>query len=201
LPDPARATPRARTRRVLPDRHHFVDAARKTVGIGSVGTRCFVVLLAGRDAGGPLLLQLKGARQSVVESHLPSGPHVHPGHRVVTGQRLLRAAGGLLPGWTTGPRGRASYWRRLPDAKGGTDVGVMDPAELPRYARLCGNAPARAHARTGDRAATAACLGGADTFERAVAGFAFRHADQTTADHTTPGAAIAAGVITAAPWV
>ncbi|MFF7329093.1 DUF2252 domain-containing protein [Streptomyces sp. NPDC090306] len=188
-------------RRVLLDRYRFVDAARKTVGIGGVGTRCFVVLLAGRDADDPLFLQLKEARRSAVEEHLPSGPYVHPGQRVVTGQRLLQAAGDIFLGWTTGPQGRAYYWRQLRDTKGGVDVGVMDPPELLRYARLCGSALARAHARTGDRTAIAAYLGGADTFDRAVADFAVRYADQTAADHASLGAAIAAGVITAAPGV
>ncbi|MER6343705.1 DUF2252 domain-containing protein [Streptomyces sp. NPDC001595] len=188
-------------RRLLLDRYRFVDAARKVVGVGSVGTRCFIVLLIGRDADDPLFLQIKEARKSVLEDHLPSGPYDHPGHRVVAGQRLLQAAGDIFLGWMSGPQGRAYYWRRLRDMKGSADVAGMSPAELRAYAGLCGTALARAHARSGDRIAIAAYLGGADTFDRAVADFALRYADQTTADHTTLGAAVAAGVVTAAPEV
>ncbi|MBK3577210.1 DUF2252 domain-containing protein [Streptomyces sp. MBT65] len=186
-------------RRLLLDRYRFVDAARKVVGVGSVGTRCFIVLLAGRDQDDPLFLQIKEARKSVLEEHLPSGPYVHPGHRVVAGQRLLQAASDIFLGWMTGPQGRAFYWRQLRDMKGSADVAGMKPAELLAYARLCGTALARAHARSGDRVAIAAYLGGTDTFEHAVADFALSYATQTTADHATLGAAVAAGVVTAAP--
>ncbi|WP_330304039.1 MULTISPECIES: DUF2252 domain-containing protein [unclassified Streptomyces] len=188
-------------RRLLLDRYRFVDAARKVVGVGSVGTRCFIVLLAGRDADDPLFLQIKEAGKSVLEEHLPSGPYVHPGHRVVAGQRLLQAASDIFLGWMTGPQGRAFYWRQLRDMKGSADVAGMNPRDLRTYARLCGNALARAHARSGDRVAIAGYLGGADTFERAVADFALRYADQNAADHAALGAAVAAGVISAAPGV
>ncbi|WP_327404618.1 DUF2252 domain-containing protein [Streptomyces sp. NBC_01288] len=188
-------------RRLLLDRYRFVDAARKVVGVGSVGTRCFVVLLAGRDQDDPLFLQIKEARKSVLEEHLPNGPYVHPGHRVVAGQRLLQAASDIFLGWMTGPQGRAFYWRQLRDMKGSADVVGMGPRALTAYARLCGNALARAHARSGDRIAIAAYLGSTDTFERAVADFALSYAGQTTADHASLGAAVAAGVITAAPGV
>ncbi|MFJ4790547.1 DUF2252 domain-containing protein [Streptomyces sp. NPDC088794] len=191
----------AEERRLLLDRYRFVDAARKVVGVGSVGTRCFIVLLAGRDQDDPLFLQIKEARKSVLEEHLPNGPYVHPGHRVVAGQRLLQAAGDIFLGWMTGPQGRAFYWRQLRDMKGSADVAGMSPADLLGYARLCGTALARAHARSGDRVAIAAYLGGADTFERAVADFAFTYADQTTADHAALGAAVAAGVVRATPEV
>ncbi|WP_406329325.1 DUF2252 domain-containing protein [Streptomyces sp. NBC_00203] len=188
-------------RRLLLDRYRFVDAARKVVGVGSVGTRCFIVLLAGRDADDPLFLQIKEAGKSVLEEHLPSGPYVHPGHRVVAGQRLLQAASDIFLGWMTGPQGRAFYWRQLRDMKGSADVAGMNPRDLRTYARLCGNALARAHARSGDRVAIAGYLGGADTFERAVADFALRYADQNAADHAALGAAVVAGVIPAAPGV
>ncbi|MFJ1805464.1 MULTISPECIES: DUF2252 domain-containing protein [unclassified Streptomyces] len=187
--------------RLLLDRYRFVDAARKVVGVGSVGTRCFIVLLAGRDTDDPLFLQIKEARASVLEEHLPNGPYVHPGHRVVAGQRLLQAAGDVFLGWMTGPQGRAFYWRQLRDLKGTGGVAGMSPAELTAYARLCGTALARAHARSGDRIAIAAYLGGADTFERAVADFALAYADRTTADHAALGAAVAAGVVRATPGV
>ncbi|KUO23123.1 DUF2252 domain-containing protein [Streptomyces dysideae] len=186
-------------RRLLLDRYRFVDAARKVVGVGSVGTRCFIVLLAGRDTDDPLFLQIKEARKSVIEEHLPSGPYVHHGHRVVAGQRLLQAASDIFLGWMTGPQGRAFYWRQLRDMKASADIAGMTPPELRRYAHLCGTALARAHARSGDRIAIAAYLGGADTFERAVADFALAYAAQTTADHAALCAAVAAGVVTAAP--
>ncbi|OSZ55474.1 hypothetical protein OQI_38305, partial [Streptomyces pharetrae CZA14] len=115
----------AEERRLLLDRYRFVDAARKVVGVGSVGTRCFIVLLEGRDADDPLFLQVKEAGTSVLEEHLPSGPYDHPGHRVVAGQRLLQAAGDIFLGWMTGPQGRSYYWRQLRDMKGSADVAGM----------------------------------------------------------------------------
>ncbi|MHB9862355.1 DUF2252 domain-containing protein [Streptomyces sp. YIM S03343] len=184
-------------RRLLLDRYRFVDAARKVVGVGSVGLRCFIVLLAGKDDDDPLFLQIKEARKSVLEDHLPSGPIIHAGHRVVAGQRLLQAASDIFLGWMSGPQGRAFYWRQLRDMKGSADIAGMGPAELLPYARLCGTALARAHARSGDRVAIAGYLGGADTFERAIADFALRYADQTTADHTALVAAVDAGVVPA----
>jgi uncharacterized protein (DUF2252 family) len=188
-------------RRLLLDRYRFVDAARKVVGVGSVGTRCFIVLLAGRDAEDPLFLQIKEAGQSILEEHLPNGPYAHPGHRVVAGQRLLQATSDIFLGWMTGPQGRAFYWRQLRDMKGSADVAGMSPRRLQSYAGLCGNALARAHARSGDRMAIAGYLGGADTFDRAVADFAVRYADQNLADHAALGAAVVAGVVQAAPGV
>ncbi|MEU0412640.1 DUF2252 domain-containing protein [Streptomyces griseorubiginosus] len=186
-------------RRLLLDRYRFVDAARKVVGVGSVGTRCFVVLLTGRDADDPLFLQIKEARPSVLEEHLPHGPYVHPGRRVVVGQRLLQAASDIFLGWMSGPQGRAFYWRQLRDMKGSADVVGMPPSDLTAYAVLCGTTLARAHARSGDRVAIAAYLGGADTFDHAVADFALTYATQTTKDHATLTTAIAAGVLRAAP--
>ncbi|MFF7932747.1 DUF2252 family protein [Streptomyces sp. NPDC007940] len=186
-------------RRLLLDRYRFVDAARKVVGVGSVGMRCFIVLLAGRDADDPLFLQIKEARTSVLEQHLPQGPYVHPGRRVVVGQRLLQSASDIFLGWMSGPQGRAYYWRQLRDMKGSADVAGMPPADLRAYARLCGTTLARAHARSGDRAAIAAYLGGADTFDQAVADFALAYAARTTSDHAILCAAIAAGVVRAAP--
>ncbi|MEU6540285.1 DUF2252 domain-containing protein [Streptomyces sp. NPDC047000] len=184
-------------RRLLLDRYRFVDAAHKVVGVGSVGLRCFIVLLTGRDDDDPLFLQIKEARRSVLEEHLPSGPLTHPGHRVVAGQRLLQAASDIFLGWMTGPQGRAFYWRQLRDMKGSADIVGLGPAQMLVYARLCGSALARAHARSGDRVAIAGYLGGSDTFERAVAEFALRYADQTAADHTALVAAVDAGVVEA----
>lgn len=183
-------------RRLLLDRYHFVDAARKVVGVGSVGTRCHIVLLAGRDADDPLFLQIKEAVRSVLEEHLPPGPYVHPGHRVVAGQRLLQAASDIFLGWMTGPQGRAFYWRQLRDMKGSADVESMSATELRSYARLCGTALARAHARSGDRIAIAAYLGGSDTFDRAITDFALRYATQNAADHAALTEAITSGRLT-----
>ncbi|MGD1217804.1 MULTISPECIES: DUF2252 domain-containing protein [Streptomyces] len=188
-------------RRLLLDRYRFVDAARKVVGVGSVGTRCFIVLLTGRDMTDPLFLQIKEAGRSVLEEHLPSGPYVHPGHRVVAGQRLLQAASDIFLGWMSGPQDRAYYWRQLRDMKTSADVAGMSPAVLRIYAGLCGTTLARAHARSGDRIAIASYLGGSDAFDRAVADFALRYADRTVEDHAALGAAVAAGVVRAAPGV
>ncbi|MEU9040509.1 MULTISPECIES: DUF2252 domain-containing protein [unclassified Kitasatospora] len=193
----------AESRRVLLDRYRFVDAATKVVGVGSVGTRCFIVLLEGRDGRDPLFLQLKEAGRSVLEDHLPPAkvdaevaPH-HGGRRVVTGQHLMQAASDIFLGWTTGPAGRHFYGRQLRDMKGSVEVGDMKPSGLRAYADLCGRTLARAHARTGDRLAIAGYLGSADTFAEAVAEFAVRYADRTEVDHRELVAAVADGRITA----
>ncbi|MET9610645.1 DUF2252 domain-containing protein [Streptomyces sp. NPDC006512] len=170
-------------RRLLLDRFRRVDVARKVVGVGSVGTRCFVMLLTGRDAGDPLFLQIKEAVPSVLEAHAGPSAHRHAGHRVVAGQRLLQAAGDIFLGWATGPGGRHFYWRQLRDMKGSAEIASMDPLLLEGYARLCGRTLARAHARTGDRFAIAGYLGAGDTFDEAVARFALDYADLTIADH------------------
>ncbi|MER5885003.1 DUF2252 domain-containing protein [Streptomyces sp. NPDC001941] len=191
----------AEERRLLLDRYRFVDAARKVVGVGSVGTRCYVLLLQGRDAGDPLFLQVKEAGRSVLEPHLGPGPHTHQGHRVVAGQRLTQAAGDIFLGWMTGPERRHFYWRQLRDMKGSADVDAMSPGLLREYGELCGRALARAHARSGDRIALAAYLGAGDVFDRAVGDFAVRYADQNADDHAVLTAAIASGDVTAAPGV
>ncbi|GAA1393331.1 DUF2252 domain-containing protein [Kitasatospora putterlickiae] len=193
----------AEDRRVLLDRFRLTDAARKVVGVGSVGTRCFILLLEGRDERDPLFLQIKEAGRSVLEQHLPAtrptaeAPVVHGGHRVVTGQRLLQAASDIFLGWTTGPAGRYFYGRQLRDMKGSADVAGMTPRDLRAYADLCGRALARAHARSGDRIAIAGYLGGSDTFAEAVAAFALQYADRTAADHAALEAAIDDGALTA----
>lgn len=181
----------------LLDRYRFVEAARKAVGIGSVGTRCFIVLLMGRDEQDPLFLQIKEAGRSVLEDHLPADGHGHHGHRVVAGQKLLQAGGDIFLGWTTGPAGRHFYVRQLRDMKGSAVVETMTPDVLRQYAELCGNALARAHARSGDRIAIAGYLGNADTFDRAVADFALHYADQTALDHALLTAAVSDGAVTA----
>ncbi|MEU3750424.1 MULTISPECIES: DUF2252 domain-containing protein [Streptomyces] len=186
-------------RRILLDRYRFVDAARKVVGVGSVGTRCFVLLLEGRDDGDPLMLQIKEAGPSVLEPYLPATEYDHQGRRVVCGQRLTQAASDIFLGWMTGPEQRHFYWRQLRDMKGSAEVETMTPAMLRTYARLCGRALARAHARSGDRIAIAGYLGSSDVFDRSVADFSLAYAGQNADDYAALGAAIAAGVVTAAP--
>ncbi|MEU9997123.1 DUF2252 domain-containing protein [Streptomyces sp. NPDC050848] len=188
-------------RRLLLDRFHYVDAARKVVGVGSVGTRCFILLLEGRDDGDPLMLQIKEAGRSVLEAYLPPSVYGHQGQRVVRGQRLTQAASDIFLGWMTGPEKRHFYWRQLRDMKGSAEVETMSPATLRAYAGLCGRALARAHARSGDRIAIAAYLGSSDVFDRAVADFAIRYTDQNADDYAALGAAIASGMVTAAPGI
>ncbi|MEV6327810.1 DUF2252 domain-containing protein [Streptomyces sp. NPDC051909] len=188
-------------RRLLLDRFHFVDAARKVVGVGSVGTRCFILLLQGRDDSDPLFLQIKEAGASVLEEYLAPSAFTHHGRRVVCGQRLTQAASDIFLGWMTGPEQRHFYWRQLRDMKGSAEVETMSPSLLREYARLCGRALARAHARSGDRIAIAAYLGTSDVFDRALADFALRYAGQNADDYAALSAAIASGVVTAAPGV
>ncbi|MEV8531814.1 DUF2252 domain-containing protein [Streptomyces sp. NPDC051211] len=180
-------------RRTLLDRFRLHDAARKVVGVGSVGTRCFIALFTGRDTDDPLFLQIKEATASVLEPHLGASPHEHAGHRVVHGQRMLQAAGDIFLGWATGPEGRHFYWRQLRDMKGSADVASMGPRMLRGYAALCGSALARAHARTGDRIAIAAYLGRKDSFDRAIADFAARYAEQSVVDHAALRSALTQG--------
>ncbi|MFC5805250.1 DUF2252 domain-containing protein [Streptomyces formicae] len=188
-------------RRVLLDRFRFTEAARKVVGVGSVGTRCYVALLTGRDTDDPLFLQIKEAQRSVLEPHLPRSAYRHQGQRVVAGQRLLQAASDIFLGWVSGPQGRHFYWRQLRDMKGTAEIGDMSPSVLRDYAGLCGRALARAHARSGERVAIAAYLGGSDRFDRAMADFALAYADRTAADHTDLRAAVDSGAIKATTGV
>ncbi|MET8774727.1 DUF2252 domain-containing protein [Nocardia sp. NPDC004654] len=185
-------------RRVLLDRHRLVDVARKVVGVGSVGTRCFIVLLADRDTAGPLFLQVKEAEESVLSPHLAPSRFQHQGHRVVHGQRLTQAASDIFLGWATGPEGRHYYWRQLRDMKGSALLENMSRPVLTAYARLCGQSLARAHARSGDRVAIAAYLGAGDAFDRAMVDFALAYADQTLDDHKALLAAIESGRVRAA---
>jgi uncharacterized protein (DUF2252 family) len=184
-------------RRALLSRYRLVDAAVKVVGVGSVGTRCFVVLLEGRTTGDPLFLQVKEAEESVLSAHLGPSAYRHQGRRVVAGQQLTQAASDIFLGWATGPAGRFFYVRQLRDMKGSVEVGRLTAPMLARYAAVCGEALARAHARSGDRAAIAAYLGRGDTFDGAVAEWALSCADRTDADHAALLAAIDAGRITA----
>jgi len=184
-------------RRHLLDRFRFVDAARKVVGVGSVGTRAYVVLLEGRDQDDPLFLQVKEAGASVLEGHVASNTYEHHGHRVVAGQRLMQAASDIFLGWFRGTEGRDFYWRQLKDMKGSADVEGMTPDELVIYAGLCGWTLARAHARSGDRVQIAGYLGKTERFDRAIADFAKGYADQTERDHAALCAAVKSGRVAA----
>lgn len=188
-----RATLEADRRHVL-ENFSYVDLARKVVGVGSVGTRAFIVLLEGRDAQDPLFLQVKEATRSVLEDHLPASKYANPGERVVRGQRMMQATSDIFLGWTKGIQAdRYFYWRQLRDMKTSAVVESMNPGTLNFYATLCGWTLARAHARSGDVVALAAYLGDQDTFEKAITDFAVRYADQNEQDYQAFTAAIAAG--------
>jgi uncharacterized protein (DUF2252 family) len=180
-------------RRHLLDRYRFVDVARKVVGLGSVGTRAYVVLLEGRDQDDPLFLQVKEAGASVLESYVKSNTYEHHGHRVVAGQRLMQAASDIFLGWFRGTEGRDFYWRQLRDMKGSAEVERMSPDELVLYAGLCGWALARAHARSGERVQIAAYLGKSERFDGAIANFAEIYADQVERDHAALCTAVKSG--------
>ena len=184
-------------RKHLLEQYEFVDLARKVVGVGSVGTRCFIALLAGRDDADPLFLQVKEAQSSVLERHLPKSRFRNHGQRVVAGQRFMQASSDIFLGWIRAPGGIDFYWRQLRDMKGSAVVEEMVPDGYRAYAGLCGWALARAHARSGDRIAIAAYLGKSDAFAKAVADFSETYADQTERDHQTMLDAIAKGKIKA----
>ena len=177
-------------RRGLLGAFRFVDMARKVVGVGSVGTRCWVVLLSGRDENDPLLLQVKEAEPSILAGHVPGRPgtdHRSEGERVVSGQRRMQAVGDIFLGWQTvvGADGRARdfYVRQLRDWKGSAIVEGMDPNAMRFYGALCGWTLARAHARTGDRIAIAGYLGDTAAFDHALLDFAERYADRNERDY------------------
>jgi len=169
-------------RRVILDRYHIVDVARKVVGVGSVGTRCAVALLMA-DKHDPLFLQFKEARASVLEAHAGKSRYENQGERVVTGQRMLQSASDVFLGWTRDDDGRDYYFRQLRDMRMKIDVGAMSRAEWTEYVELCGWALARAHARTGDPARIAGYLGKSGAFDEAIEEFAVAYADQTERDH------------------
>jgi uncharacterized protein (DUF2252 family) len=175
----------------------FVDMARKVVGVGSVGTRAWILLLRGRDNRDPLLLQAKEAEASVLERYLPPSVYDNHGERVVRGQRLMQAASDIFLGWQRAAGfddvPRDFYLRQLHDWKGGVDVEVMTVAGALLYARVCGETLARAHARSGDRVAIAAYLGSKDTFDRAISEFSAAYADQNERDYTAFTEAVASG--------
>ena len=178
-----RATLQDDQRRLL-ERFEIVDMARKVVGVGSVGTRAFIVLLQGRDARDPLFLQVKEATASVLEGHLPRSRYRQHGERVVQGQRMMQAASDIYLGWTKQVKpNRHFYWRQLRDMKGSVDVELVKPVGLTFYARTCGWTLARAHARSGDPVAIAEYLGDSDALDKSVTDFSERYADQNEQDY------------------
>jgi len=182
-------------RREFLERFRFTDFALKVVGVGSVGTRCFVFVLEGRDEGDPLILQAKEATASVLEGHAGDSSYRHHGERVVMGQRLMQATPDIFLGWTSGPAGRHFYIRQLWDMKGSVDTATLRPRGLGLYGGLCAWALARAHSRSGDSVAISSYLGTGDAFDGAVADFAETYADVNEADHRAYRAAIADGRI------
>jgi uncharacterized protein (DUF2252 family) len=188
-------------RRRLLERYRYVHAARKVVGVGSVGTRAFIMLLLGRDDNDPLFLQFKEAEASVLEPFLSKSKFANHGQRVVEGQRLTQAASDIMLGHirAEGVDGvkRDYYVRQLWDAKGSALVELMEPTMMGLYAKACGAELARAHARSGDAIAIASYLGTNNTFDRALALFAESYADQNERDYETLTAAVTNGQIKA----
>jgi uncharacterized protein (DUF2252 family) len=188
-------------RRHLLDRYRLVDVALKVVGVGSVGTRCWVALFSGplgTENGDFVVLQVKEARPSVLAPHLGDPAQDHDGHRVVAGQRAMQSAGDVFLGWLTGPGGMTYYVRQLFDMKGGFDVTVLDDDLFIAYARSCAAVLARAHARTGDPLAISGYLGRGTVMDEALTSFAVRYADRAETQHAAVRAAIADGRVPAA---
>ncbi|MGE3289475.1 MAG: DUF2252 domain-containing protein [Pseudonocardia sp.] len=190
-------------RRALIEAYRPADIARKVVGVGSVGTRCYMVLLLGRDANDPLFLQAKEAGPSVLEPYLGAAAQKNCAERVVVGQRLMQTTGDIFLGWqrVVGMDGadRDFYLRQLRDWKASVDLEVIEPPGLVVYAQICGWTLARAHARSGDRVAIAAYLGSSGRFDRALTEFAEHYADRNEQDYAALTAAIADGRIAVEP--
>ena len=189
-------------RRYLLQQYEFCDMARKVVGVGSVGTRCWIILMLGRDDADPLFLQVKEAEASVLSRFVGASKYANQGQRVVAGQRLMQAASDIFLGWQRNPAGmdgqpRDFYVRQLRDWKFSIEIGLLRPEGLQMYGALCGWTLARAHARSGDRIAIAAYLGNSDVFDRAITKFAVAYADQNERDYQSLVDAVKSGRITA----
>jgi len=189
-------------RRYLLDQFEFADMARKVVGVGSVGTRCWIVLMLGRDTADPLFLQVKEAEPSVLSRFVGTSRYANQGQRVVAGQRLMQASSDIFLGWQRNEAGLDNkphdfYVRQLRDWKFSLDVEDLIPRGMRLYGQLCGWTLARAHARSGDRIAIAAYVGASDTFDQAVTEFALAYADQNEKDHQALLDAASSGRITA----
>jgi uncharacterized protein (DUF2252 family) len=189
-------------RRYLLEQYQFCDMARKVVGVGSVGTRCWIVLMLGRDDADPLFLQVKEAEASVLSRFVGASKYANQGQRVTAGQRLMQASSDIFLGWQHVEAGldqqpRDFYVRQLRDWKYSVEIETLLPAGLRTYGTICGWTLARAHARSGDRIAIAAYLGGSDVFDRAITAFSAAYADQNERDHEALVEAVASGRITA----
>ncbi len=189
-------------RRYLLEQFEFADLARKVVGVGSVGTRCWIILMLGRDESDPLFLQVKEAEESVLSRFVGASKYANQGQRVVAGQRLMQASSDIFLGWRRVEAGldgkqRDFYVRQLRDWKFSVDIDNILPSGMRLYGELCGWTLARAHARSGDRIAIAAYLGGSDVFDVAISQFARAYADQNERDHQALVDAVASGRITA----
>ncbi|HPE11678.1 MAG: DUF2252 domain-containing protein [Actinobacteria bacterium] len=182
----------------LLSRFKLVDVGLKVVGVGSVGTRCFIVLLEGRDSQDPLFLQVKEAGPSVLEDHLQPSIYEHQGRRVVEGQRMIQAQTDIFLGWTTGNDNRHFYVRQLRDWKGSANLESGTYKQLRFYADLCAQTMARGHARSGDPIAIAQYMGTGTELDEAVAEFAMRYAAQNHTDYAAFEQAIRDGVLPAA---
>ena len=186
----------AEDRRVLLDRYRIVDAAIKVVGIGSVGTNCWIGLLMSH-LDQPLFLQFKEANDSVLTPYTAKSAYSHNGKRVVMGQRLMQAASDMFLGWMTAPNGRQFYGRQLRDAKISPRIETFDPSTMAMYAEACGWSLARSHAKGGDALAIGAYLGSGDAFDESVGDFAVAYADQAEQDYAALKRAVADGVVDA----
>ena len=189
-------------RRYLLEQYEYCDMARKVVGVGSVGTRCWIVLMLGRDESDPLFLQVKEAEESVLSRFLGASKYANQGQRVVAGQRLMQASSDIFLGWQRVTDGLDSrphdyYVRQLRDWKFSIDIQTLIPRGMRIYGQLCGWTLARAHARSGDRIAIASYLGSGDVFDKAIAQFAVAYADQNEKDHQALVDAVKSGRITA----
>ncbi len=172
-------------RRVVLDQYHYEDFARKVVGVGSVGTEAFMILLVGDRDDDPLFLQIKEAGASALAPYAGASEYEHQGERVVQGQRLMQSSSDAFLGWVTGTgeSRREFYVRQLRDMKGSAAIETMAPERLARYGEICATRLAGAHARTGNAAKIAGYLGDDDTFDRAMQRFAVAYSDQTELDY------------------
>ena len=185
-------------RRLLLSRFRIADGALRVGGVGSVGTRCTILLLEGGAEDDALILQQKEAGTSVLEPYVAKRDHASEAQRVVVGQRLMQAASDIFLGWNEGLlTGTEYYWRQLKDMKGSVNVATLDEAGLETYLAVCSACLARAHARTGDAAGIAGYVGKKKTLDRAIADFAIAYADQTERDHQVLEEAVASGRIVA----
>jgi uncharacterized protein (DUF2252 family) len=153
------------------------------VGVGSVGTRCFIVFLEGRDDSDPLFLQIKQADKSALETHFPASVYDHSGHRVVEGQQLMQASSDVFLGWTSAVGDHQYYVRQLKDMKASVDVASLGPKDMRKYAKACGSTLARSHSRSGDPAIMSGYMGSGDVFADAITDFAVAYAAQNEADY------------------